>query len=444
MLNGKGAKIMEFRMFDIILKKRQGQSLNKEEINYMVKEYTKGNIPDYQISAFLMAVYFKGLDKEETLNLTMAMANSGDIVDLSQIEGIKVDKHSTGGVGDKTTLIIAPIVSYCGGKIAKMSGRGLGHTGGTIDKLESIPGFNVEISEEDFINTVNNLGLCIISQSGNITPADKKLYALRDVTATVDIMPLIASSVMSKKIASGADAVLLDVKTGSGAFMKTLSESKELARQMVDIGKNAGRKTAALITNMDIPLGNAIGNSLEVIEAVDTLKGKGPSDLTRICIEISAYMLYLSHKGDLENCRKIAEKALIDGGAFEKFCQMVKAQGGDESYIKDTDKFKKAEIIYEVKTDKEGFISKMNSEKCGMCSCILGAGRIKKEDKIDYSAGIILNKKPGDKVRKGDILAYLHTNNESVLSQAEDVFKNAVTISDKKPENQPLIYDSIF
>lgn len=435
---------MKFRMFDLILKKREGKKLTKEEIDYMIKNYVDGKIPDYQISAFLMAVYFKGLDKEETLNLTMAMANSGDMVDLSKINGIKVDKHSTGGVGDKTTLVIAPIVASCGGKIAKMSGRGLGHTGGTIDKLESIPGFNVEIPEEDFIKNVNNTGLCIISQSGNITPADKKLYALRDVTATVDILPLIASSIMSKKIASGADAILLDVKTGSGAFAKTLEDSKCLAKEMVELGKNAKRKTVALITNMDIPLGRGIGNSIEVIEAVETLKGKGPSDLTDICIELSANMLYLSEKGDLETCRKMSIEALNNGSAFEKLCEMVKSQGGDESYIRNTEKFEKAKIVYEVKADKDGYITKMNSEKCGIASCLLGAGRVTKEDKIDYTAGIILNKKTGDKVLKGDVIAYLYTNKEESISQSEKIFKEAIEISSEKPLKSPLIYDRIF
>lgn len=435
---------MKFRMFDLILKKREGKKITKEEIDYMIKDYVAGYIPDYQISAFLMAAYFKGLDKEETLNLTMAMANSGDRVDLSKIKGIKVDKHSTGGVGDKTTLVIAPIVASCGGKIAKMSGRGLGHTGGTIDKLESIPGFNVEISEEDFIKTVNDIGLCVISQSGNITPADKKLYALRDVTATVDIMPLIASSIMSKKIASGSDAILLDVKTGSGAFMKTLEDSKNLAKEMVELGNNAKRKTVALITNMDIPLGKGIGNSIEVIEAIETLKGKGPSDLTEICVELSANMLYLSEKGDLESCRKMATEAIYNGSAFEKLCQMVKAQGGDESYIRNTEKFEKAEIVYEVKAETEGYISKMNSEKCGIVSCLLGAGRVTKEDKIDYTAGIILNKKTGDKVLKGDVIAYLYTNKEDSISQSEKIFKEAIEISQEKPLKAPLIYDRIF
>ena len=325
---------MEFRMFDLIMKKRKGDALSKEEIDYIIEGYTKGTIPDYQMSALLMAIYFRGLSERETLDLTMAMAKSGDMMDLSAIEGIKVDKHSTGGVGDKTTLVIAPIVAACGGRIAKMSGRGLGHTGGTVDKLSSIPGFQVEIEAKEFFDIVNKTGLCVIGQSGNITPADKKIYALRDVTATIDIIPLIASSIMSKKLASGSDGILLDVKTGSGAFMKSVDESRELARQMVNIGKNAGRKVCALITNMDIPLGNAIGNSLEVIEAIKTLKCEGPKDLEEICVELSAYMLYLSQKGDIEKCRKMAIESIKNGSAFEKLCQMVEAQGGDVDYIK--------------------------------------------------------------------------------------------------------------
>ena len=435
---------MEFRMFDLIMKNRKGDALLKEEIDYIVKGYTKGTIPDYQMSAFLMAIYFNGLSERETLDLTMAMAKSGDMMDLSAIEGIKVDKHSTGGVGDKTTLIIAPVVAACGGKIAKMSGRGLGHTGGTIDKLSSIPGFKVEIKEKEFFDIVNNTGACLISQSGNITPADKKIYALRDVTGTVDIMPLIASSIMSKKLASGADGILLDVKMGSGAFMKSLGEAKELARQMVNIGKNAGRKVCALITNMDIPLGNAIGNSLEVIEAIKTLKGEGPCDLEEICIELSAYMLFLSEKGDIEKCREMAKESIKNGSAFEKLCQMVEAQGGDMDYIKNPEKFEKAKIVYEVKADKDGYISKIDSEKCGISSCVLGAGREKKEDKIDYSAGIILLKKTGDKVKKGDVIAKLYTNNKNILSKAESVFKEGITYSFDEPLKQKLIYDSIL
>ncbi len=435
---------MEFRMFDLIMKKRKGDALLKEEIDYIVDGYTNGTIPDYQMSAFLMAIYFKGLSERETLDLTMAMAKSGDMIDLSAIEGIKVDKHSTGGVGDKTTLIIAPIVAACGGKIAKMSGRGLGHTGGTIDKLSSIPGFKVEIEEKEFFDIVNRTGLCLIGQSGNITPADKKIYALRDVTGTVDIMPLIASSIMSKKLASGADGILLDVKTGSGAFMKSIDESRELARQMVNIGKNAGRKVCALITNMDIPLGNAIGNSLEVIESIKTLKGEGPKDLEEICIELSCYMLLLSEKGDIENCREMARKAIENGSAFEKLCQMVEAQGGDVDYIKNPEKFEKASIIYDVKAEKDGYISKIDSEKCGICSCVLGAGREKKEDKIDYSAGIMLLKKTGDKVKKGQVVAKLYTNNKNILSKAESIFKEGIAYSSAEPLKQKLIYDSIL
>ncbi|MBQ6834590.1 MAG: thymidine phosphorylase, partial [Lachnospiraceae bacterium] len=330
------------RMYDLIMKKRNGEALTKQEIDYMITEYVAGEIPDYQMSAFLMAVYFNGMTEEETVTMTQAVAHSGDMVDLSAIEGIKVDKHSTGGVGDKTTLIITPMVAACGVKVAKMSGRGLGHTGGTVDKLESIPGFQTAIDQERFFEIVNETGLSVIGQSGNMTPADKKLYALRDVTATVDSIPLIAVSIMSKKLAAGSDAILLDVKTGSGAFMKTVDDSIALAREMVSIGENAGRKTAALITDMDIPLGNNIGNSLEVIEAVETLQGNGPEDLTEVCLQLAGNMLYLAGKGTIEECIAMAKKTIEDGSALERLVAMVEAQGGDSSVILDTGKFEKA------------------------------------------------------------------------------------------------------
>ena len=349
------------RMYDLIMKKRNGFALDEGEIKYLVNEYVAGNIPDYQMSAFLMAVYFKGMTKEETLYMTLAVAHSGDMVDLSGIEGTKVDKHSTGGVGDKTTLIIAPIVASFGVKVAKMSGRGLGHTGGTIDKLEAIPGFKTSLDEKAFFDIVNKTGLSVVGQSGNLAPADKKLYALRDVTATVDSIPLIAVSIMSKKLAAGNDCILLDVKTGSGAFMKTVDSSIELAREMVDIGTNAGKNTMALITDMDIPLGKNIGNSLEVIEAVETLRGKGPKDLTEVCLNIAANMLFLSQKGSLDECMKMAKKAIEDGSALRKLVEMVEAQGGDTSVIEDTDKFIKAKYSYELISDKEGYIIAMDT-----------------------------------------------------------------------------------
>ncbi len=397
------------RMYDLIMKKRNGEALTKEEIQYMITEYVDGRIPDYQMSAFLMAGYFQGMTEEETLAMTLAVAHSGDMVDLSGIEGMKVDKHSTGGVGDKTTLIIAPIVASCGVKVAKMSGRGLGHTGGTVDKMESIPGMQTSLDRDRFFEVVNKTGLSVIGQSGNLAPADKKLYALRDVTATVDSIPLIAVSIMSKKLAAGNDGILLDVKTGSGAFMKTVEDSialakemvsigenagkkmtalitnmdiplghnignslevieavqtlkGQLAKEMVSIGENAGKKMTALITNMDIPLGHNIGNSLEVIEAVQTLKGHGPKDLTEVCLQLASNMLYLSAKGTIEECRQMSEEAISSGRALDRLIAMVEAQGGDADVIRDTDKFAKASYQREVLADKDGYITHMNAE----------------------------------------------------------------------------------
>lgn len=428
------------RMYDIIIKKRNGLPLTQAEIRYFVSGFTQGTIPDYQASALLMAIYFQGMNSEETAWLTDAMAASGDLIDLSDIPGIKVDKHSTGGVGDKTTLIVAPMVAACGVPVAKMSGRGLGHTGGTIDKLESIPGFQTTLDKKDFFNIVRKIGLSIIGQSGNISPADKKLYALRDVTATVDNLSLIASSIMSKKIASGANAIVLDVKTGSGAFMKTLNEAIELAKAMVDIGEKVGRRTIALITDMDIPLGYAIGNSLEVIEAVETLQGRGPLDLQTVCIQLAANMLYLSGKGSLKECETMCQDVLRNGKAFEKLKAMTKAQNGVVSVLEDTTKFNSAFVIYEVKAQVSGFITSMDTERCGIASVILGAGRENKNDPIDYSAGIMLRKKTGQWVEKGDTLAELHTNKPQTITSAQDVLLSAIQISDQKQESQPLIY----
>lgn len=381
------------RMYDLIMKKRNGEALTEQEIQYMIREYVAGEIPDYQMSAFLMAVYFKGMTEEETLAMTQAVAHSGEMVDLSGIEGVKVDKHSTGGVGDKTTMIIAPIVAACGVKVAKMSGRGLGHTGGTVDKLESIPGLHTSLSREDFFNVVNQTGLSVIGQSGNLAPADKKLYALRDVTATVDSIPLIAVSIMSKKLAAGNDCILLDVKTGSGAFMKSIDDSIALAKEMVAIGENAGRKTVALITDMDIPLGHNIGNSLEVIEAVETLKGNGPEDLTEVCVHLASNMLFLAGKGTLEECRSLVREVIANGEALKRLAAMVEAQGGDSSVIFDTDKFEKAAYQHEVLAKKSGYITFMDTESCGIASAMLGAGRETKDSQIDFAAGIILKKK---------------------------------------------------
>ena len=431
------------RMYDIIHKKRNGGELSDEEISFLVKGCTDESIPDYQLSAFCMAVYFQGMTDRETAALTLAMAKSGDCIDLSGIDGYTVDKHSTGGVGDKTSLIVAPIVAACGGKIAKMSGRGLGHTGGTVDKLEAIPGFRTELTPDEFISQVNNIGLCIVGQSGELAPADKKLYSLRDVTATVESVPLIASSIMSKKLAAGSKGIVLDVKTGSGAFMKTVGESENLAKEMVAIGKAAGRKIAAVITNMDIPLGNYIGNSLEVIEAVKTLMGEGESDLTEVCLTLSAQMLCLATGKSEKECRAMAEKAIGDGSALNKLREMITAQGGNAGVVDDFSLFKQPKYQIEIRSEKEGFIGHTDAEKIGIASVILGAGREKKGDPIDPSAGIILKKKTGDFVEKGQTLAVFHTDDSTKVKEAEKVFFDALTFSDTEPDNQKLIYKII-
>ena len=428
------------RVYDIIAKKRDGYELSEEEIAYLIRGYVKNEIPDYQMAAFLMAVYFQGMTEKETLFMTNEVAHSGDMADLSPIEGIKVDKHSTGGVGDKTTLIVAPIVASCGVKVAKMSGRGLGHTGGTVDKLESIPGYKTSLSREEFFKVVNETGLSVIGQSGNLTPADKKMYALRDVTATVDSIPLIAVSIMSKKLAAGSDCILLDVKTGSGAFMKSLEDSIALAEEMVKIGENAGRKTIALITDMDTPLGEAIGNSLEVKEAVDTLRGNGPKDLTTVCLHLAANMLVLGGVGTLEECLQKAEASLKDGSALERLIAMVEAQGGDSRVIRDTDCFEKAAYSHEVLARKDGIITSMDAQKCGIASVLLGAGRETKDSEVDFSAGIILNKKTGDFVCKGDVLATMYASKQEMFEAAEEEYYDAITIGNEKIERKPLLY----
>lgn len=428
------------RMYDLIMKKRNGEALSSTEIDYMISEYVAGKIPDYQMSAFLMAVFFQGMTEEETLAMTQAVAHSGDMVDLSGIDGVKVDKHSTGGVGDKTSLVIAPIVAACGAKVAKMSGRGLGHTGGTVDKMESIPGMKTSLTQEEFFDVVNKTGLSIIGQSGNLAPADKKLYALRDVTATVDNIPLIAVSIMSKKLAAGNDSILLDVKTGSGAFMKTVDDSIALAEEMVRIGENAGRRTAALITNMDIPLGNNIGNSLEVIEAVNTLNGHGPADFTEVCMNLAGNMLYLAGMGTIEECIEKAKAAVADGSALKRLAAMVEAQGGDPAYILDTENFEKAPFAYEVKAERTGYIVSMNTESCGIASSMLGAGRETKESEIDFTAGIIIQKKVGDYVEAGETMATMYTSKEELFAAAAKRYQDAVVIADCAPEKQPLIY----
>lgn len=431
------------RMYDIISDKKEGKKLTKEQITFFVKGYTDGTIPDYQASAFLMAICLKGMDNEETAYLTYEMAHSGDVADLSPIKGIKVDKHSTGGVGDKTTLIIAPIVASCGVPVAKMSGRGLGHTGGTLDKLESIPNLSTSIEEEKFFSIVKENGIAVIGQTGNLAPADKKLYALRDVTATVNSIPLISASIMSKKIAAGADCILLDVKTGSGSFMKTLDDSLELAKTMVHIGTSVGRKVIALITNMDVPLGNAIGNSIEVKEAIEVLKGNGPKDLIYVTQHIAANMLVLAGKGNFEQCLKLAMEAVSSGKALEKLKALVSAQGGDSTYIDDPEKFDKAPVVYEVKAVKDGYIEHMDTEKIGITAAILGAGRQTKDDKIDYSAGIYLSAKTGDKVSKGDVLATLYTSKKEAVLDAEKMYLDALSICENKPEDEKLIYAKV-
>lgn len=431
------------KMYDIILTKRNGKELSDEEISFFVKGFTSGEIPDYQASALLMAIYFKGMNNRETATLTMEMASSGDMVDLSSIAGIKVDKHSTGGVGDKTSLIVAPIVAACGVPVAKMSGRGLGHTGGTIDKMESIPNLRTSIEENEFFDIVNRVGLSLIGQTGNIAPADKKLYALRDVTATVDNLSLIASSIMSKKLAAGSDAILLDVKTGSGAFMKTLDNSLKLAKAMVDIGNANGRKTMALITDMDAPLGCAIGNSLEIIEVVDILNGKGPADLTEISLELAAYMLHLADKGELEHCRELATEALASGKAFDKLCAMVEAQGGDVSVLHDTSLFKRSKMCAKLLSGNEGYISHMNTEACGTASVALGAGRTKVGDNIDHSAGIILQKRVGDSVKMGDTIAELYAESENQIAEAKRILEAAIEFSHSPPPAHKIIQDVV-
>lgn len=431
------------RMYDIIENKRNGKELTGEEIEFFVKGYTDGKIPDYQASAFCMAVYFKGMTEKETVIFTKAMANSGDTVDLSMFGTLSADKHSTGGVGDKTSLIVAPIVASLGAKITKMSGRGLGHTGGTVDKLESIPGYKTTLSGDDFISQVKNIGIAIIGQSGNLTPADKKLYALRDVTATVDSIPLIVSSIMSKKIAAGSHNIVLDVKCGSGAFMKTIEDAEVLANEMVKIGKGCGRNTAALITDMDRPLGSAVGNSLEVIEAVQVLKGKLDNDLKEVCVALSSELISLVFSISHSEALSMVNDSIDSGKAYEKMKKWISAQGGDVSFIENTDKFPKAEYSYDIFSEDDGYISSMDTEKIGLASVILGAGRESKEDSIDFSAGIMIYKKTGEKINKGEAIATLFTNRKESLSDAEKVYRSAVFVSSEKPKDKPLIYEII-
>lgn len=431
------------RMVDIIEKKRDGYKLTREEIEFFVKGVVDGSVPDYQASALLMAICLKDMDEEETLQLTMAMVASGEQIDLSDIPGIKVDKHSTGGVGDKTTLILGPIVAACGVPVAKMSGRGLGHTGGTIDKLESIPGFNTELTRDEFLKAVKTNGIAVVGQTGNLVPADKKLYALRDVTGTVRSIPLIASSIMSKKLAAGADAIVLDVKTGSGAFMKTVEEAKSLARAMVKIGNGAGRRTVAVVTDMDKPLGNAIGNALEVKEAIEVLSGKGPEDITEICTTLAGKMLELAGKGDFSSCKDKAKEAIRNGSALEKLKLMIRSQKGLEDVVHDTGLLPKAKYVKEYPASESGYLTSMTSDRLGVASMLLGAGRATKESKIDPAAGILLIKKPGDKVEKGEPLLVLHANDQGLFDAAFREIDKAIRISSKKPSDMPLILDII-
>lgn len=428
------------RMYDIIKKKREGLALSEEEIKFFIEGYVKGDIPDYQASAFLMAVYFKGMNMEETRALTFAVRDSGATLDLKAVDGLRVDKHSTGGVGDKTSLVVAPIVASLGVKVAKMSGRGLGHTGGTIDKLEAIPGFKTDLTEEEFLSVVNKVGIAIVGQSKELAPADKKLYALRDVTATVDCLPLIVSSIMGKKLAADDDCIVLDVKTGSGAFAKTVEESVTLAKAMVDIGKSAGKKMLALITDMDRPLGINIGNSLEVIEAIETLNGKGPEDFTEVCIILATNMLYLAEKGSMAECEEMVKKSIKDGSALETLAKMVEAQGGDKRVIYNPDLFKKAPYSKEVRANKSGYVVSVDTEGYGIASLMLGAGRNTKEEEIDHSAGIKLVKKTGDKVEEGDVLAIMYTSEEYRLKDAIEKFISSTTIDKDKPEARPLVF----
>ena len=432
------------RMVDLIHKKRQGESLEKKDIDFIIDGYTSGDIPDYQMSAFAMAVFFKGMNKQEIADLTYAMVKSGDIIDLSEIDGIKVDKHSTGGVGDKISLIALPLVASVGIPVAKMSGRGLGHTGGTIDKLESIEGFNTGLTKEQFINNVNLCKMAIAGQSANLTPADKKLYALRDVTATVDSIPLIASSVMSKKIASGADCIVLDVKTGNGAFMKDLATAKELAETMVEIGKSLNKKTVAVISDMNQPLGHEVGNANEVKEAIEVLSGKGTQDLTTIALTIAAYMTVLGGAyTNFDEAYHGLEKIIQSGKAIETFKRFIGAQGGNIKVIDNLGKLPHAKYHIEVKARESGYITAINAENIGISAMLLGAGRRKKDDLIDHAAGITIEKKIGDSVQIGEIICVLHTNLQS-YEAAEETVKGAFSFSDIKPAQIKYIHDVII
>ncbi|KPL59715.1 pyrimidine-nucleoside phosphorylase [Rossellomorea vietnamensis] len=431
------------RMVDLIEKKREGKELSTEEIKFIVEGYTDGTIPDYQVSALTMAIFFKDMSDRERADLTMAMVESGDQIDLSAIEGIKVDKHSTGGVGDTTTLVLGPLVASVGVPVAKMSGRGLGHTGGTIDKLESVEGFHVEIENEEFIRLVNKNKLAVIGQSGNLTPADKKLYSLRDVTATVNSIPLIASSIMSKKIAAGADAIVLDVKTGAGAFMKTLDDSKDLAKAMVNIGNNVGRKTMAVISDMSQPLGYAIGNALEVKEAIDTLKGEGPEDLSELCLTLGSHMVFLAEKAStLEEARALLQKAIEDGSALENFKIFLESQGGDPSVVDEPSKLPQAEYKIELEAKQDGYVSEIVADAVGTAAMWLGAGRATKDSVIDLAVGLELRKKIGDAVKAGESLATIYSNDENIDNVKEKLYES-IKVTSEHVDAPTLIHTEI-
>ncbi|MFE4572625.1 pyrimidine-nucleoside phosphorylase [Paenibacillus chitinolyticus] len=430
------------RMVDLIAKKRDGKELTTEEINFIIEGYTKGDIPDYQVSSLAMAIYFKDMTARERADLTMAIVNSGETIDLSAIEGIKVDKHSTGGVGDTTTLVLAPLVAALDIPVAKMSGRGLGHTGGTIDKLEAIEGFHVEISKEEFVNLVNEHKIAVIGQTGNLTPADKKLYALRDVTATVDSIALIASSIMSKKIAAGSDAIVLDVKTGAGAFMKTPEDAKELAHAMVSIGNNVGRKTMAVISDMSQPLGAAIGNALEVREAIDTLRGQGPKDLEDLCLALGRQMVFLANKASsLEEAEEMLKEVIRNGKALEKFKEFIANQGGDASVVDDPEKLPKAKFLIEVPAREDGVVAEIVADEIGTAAMLLGAGRATKESEIDLAVGLMLNKKIGESVKAGESLVTIHANRDNVEDVIRMIYDN-IRIADHA-EAPVLIHDIV-
>ncbi len=435
---------MAFRMVDLIRKKRDGLPLTREEIRFFTEGYVNNEIPDYQASALLMAIWFRGMDRDEIAELTFAIRDSGEKIDFSDIKGVRADKHSTGGVGDKTSLVVAPVVASCGVKVAKISGRGLGHTGGTVDKLESIPGFRTDLSEREFMDVVNRTGIAIIGQSRDVAPADKKLYALRDVTSTVDSIPLIVSSIMGKKLAADDDVIVLDVKTGSGSFMKTEEESEKLAKLLVDTGKKAGKKVMALITDMDRPLGEYVGNALEVREAIETLKGRGPEDLKRVSLALSGAILALSgFAGTTEEGERIAEEAVENGAALEKLREMIEAQGGDPRVTEDGSLFGEAPVQKEIPAKKSGYIASMDTEAIGRASLLLGAGRNTMADRIDMTAGIRILKKTGDPVKKGEPVAIFHTSREELLKGAEEVYDNALCYAEEKPAPRPLILGTV-